>query len=338
MIRSVIHLTNFKALLAKNESETIQTAIEELTLSDLPTGECLIKVHYSSVNYKDALATKKGGGVVRNYPMIPGIDLSGEIVSSTDANFNIGDKVLVTGYQLGTAHFGGFSEYACVPSKWIVPLPTGLTLKEAMIIGTAGFTAALSIHALEQNPLTVTDSILVTGATGGVGSMAIAMLNKLGYQQITAASRKATASTDYLHNIGATTVTTPAELQLEKIKPLEKQLWQGIIDPVGGHGLTQWLAQLSYGGTLALSGNTGGLHFDSTVLPFILRGIHLTGIDSVSCPMALRKSLWNRLATTMKPDHLEMMIDNEITLNELPTAFNKILSGEMTGRTLVKIH
>ncbi|MGX7417891.1 acrylyl-CoA reductase family protein [Carnobacterium gallinarum] len=331
--------TTFKALVARLEDEEVHATFEELAINDLPQGDVLIEVYYSSVNYKDALAVKAGSGVVRNYPMIPGIDLSGIVQESSNSDFKVGDEVLVTGYKLGTGHFGGFSEFARVPAEWVVHLPAGLSLKEAMIIGTAGFTAALSVHQLEVNGLNPENpgEVLVLGATGGVGSMAIAQLQALGYQQIAAVSRKAQKEASFLTKLGATSILTLEEVQLEKKRPLAKQRWQAVIDPIGGALVPELLAQVDYNGGLALSGNANGVKFDATVFPFILRGIKLLGIDSVDCPMELRQNLWNHLATTMKPHYLSEMVDNEISLTDLPTAFSKILNGEMRGRTVVKV-
>lgn len=328
----------FNALQVDLVDSQATATVEKLTFADLPEGDILIEVHYSSVNYKDALAFQTKGGVVRTYPMIPGIDLSGIVKESTNPTFKVGDPVLVTGYKLGIQHFGGYSQFARVPSEWVVPLPAGLSLREAMIIGTAGFTAALSIHQLELNGLTPSGGdILVVGATGGVGSMAIAQLKALGYSSITAGTRKQTES-DFLFSIGASQVSPLSEIQLDPKKPLAKQRWQGVVDPVGGDLLPDLFAQINYNGALALSGNAGGINFSASVFPFILRGVKLLGIDSVDCPFQLRQELWSKLATTMKPANLEGMLDNEISLTELPLALEKILAGKMRGRTLVKLN
>ncbi|WP_034552426.1 acryloyl-CoA reductase [Carnobacterium funditum] len=330
-------MKSFPAFIAKEENNTIVSDIQMINKEDLPAGDVLIEVHYSGVNYKDALAAKMGSGVVRQYPLTLGIDLSGIVVESAVPEFKIGDPVIVTSYKLGVAHDGGYSEYARVPSDWVIPLPDGLTLKEAMIIGTAGFTAAQSIDALESAGLCLGQGdVLVTGATGGLGSMAISMLTKLGYS-VAAVSRKKEKSANYLHELGAKSVLSVADIQLPKPKPLAKPRWSAIIDPVGGPQLATLLAQLNYSGAIALSGNAGGLNFAATVLPFILRGVKLIGIDSVECPAELRKQLWQRLATDMKPDGLANMVDQQINLTDLPAAFSKILAGEMNGRTLVKI-
>ncbi|MCA9765684.1 MAG: oxidoreductase [Carnobacterium sp.] len=330
-------MKSFSALVAKEENNTLVTTIQQLTKEELPAGEVLIEVHYSGVNYKDALAATLGSGVVRNYPLTLGIDLSGIVVESAVSSIKKGDSVIVTSYQLGVAHDGGYSQYARVPSEWVVPLPEGLSLKEAMIIGTAGFTAAQSIQALESAEVNLSQgTVLVTGATGGLGSMAIAMLDKLGYS-VEAVSRKKEQSANYLSSLGAKSILSPTDIDLPKSKPLAKPRWSAIIDPVGGPQLSSLLAQLHYNGAIALSGNAGGIKFDATVLPFILRGVKLIGIDSVEYPIALRKQIWQRIATDMKPVHLATMIEQEIELADLPSAFSKILAGGMQGRTLVKI-
>lgn len=283
-------MESFKALVVDKLNNETKLSIQDLTLNDLPDGDVVIDVHYSSVNYKDGLATVPNGGVVRNYPFVPGIDLAGIVRDSQDPRYKPGDEVIITGYDLGVNHFGGYSEVARVPGDWIVPLPNGLTLKEAMAIGTAGFTAALSIHRLEENGLTSEKGpVLVTGATGGVGSSAVSMLSKLGYK-VTASSRKANEQ-DYLLQIGASEIITPEELTNPKNRPLLKQRWAACVDPVAGSYLPVILASIQYGGSVAVSGLTGGNNFTSTVFPFILRGVNLLGIDSVFCPMETRLAI-----------------------------------------------
>jgi len=331
-------MEEFKALWAENAGAEVKTTVRTFKKADLPDGEVLIEVHYSSVNYKDGLAgTNPKSGVIRNYPLILGIDLSGVVVESLDPAFRAGDKVIVTGYGLGVTHFGGFSQFARVPAAWVVPLPEGLSLREAMIIGTAGFTAAESVDALEkQGVQPQTGAVLVTGASGGVGGMAVTMLKRRGYT-IEAKSRKKADCTDYLKQLGASAVLHPAEASLEKTRPLAQQRWSASVDPVGGPMLPDLLAQLHYGGSLALSGNAGGISFEATVLPFILRGIKLVGIDSVNHPYAERVKLWERIANDLKPEKLELLVEQEITLEDLPVAFEKIMNGKMHGRTLVKL-
>lgn len=327
-------MEHFKALLVNKTESGTELNFQTLTLEDLPKGDVTIKVHYSSINYKDGLATIPNGGVVRNYPMVPGIDLAGTVIESENPNFKEGDEVLVTGYEIGVNHFGGYSEVARVPAEWIVPLPQGLSLKEAMAIGTAGFTAALSIHRLEENGVNkASGPVLVTGATGGVGSNAVAMLKKLGYT-VTASSRKQSEH-EFLKQIGADEIISPDELMNPNHKALLKQKWQAAVDPVAGEYLSVILASIQYGGSVALSGLTAGNTFTSTVFPFILRGINLLGIDSVYCPMEIRTQIWNRLAKEMKPNQLMNTITTEVSFEQIPGVLKKILAGELKGRYIV---
>lgn len=326
----------FSALVVDETNESLALTIEQTSIEALSQGEVQIQIAYSSVNYKDSLAVKQNGGVIRSYPMIPGIDLSGTILTSKDERFSEGQRVLVTGFGLGVTHTGGFAEIAQVPGDWIVPLPDGLSLKEAMIFGTAGFTAALSVQALEKNGLAENKKarIIVTGASGGVGSLAIAMLKKLGYQNILALSRKKTAI-DSLKKIGATEVISLEEFMPEKIKPLGKQQIDFAIDTVGGDVTSALLAQLSYDGSIAICGNAAGIKLNTTVLPFILRGAKLLGIDSVNVPMTQRLSVWQRLATDLNVSKHELI--NEISLQELPKTLDQLQSGTHIGRTIVQL-
>ncbi|MCF6093707.1 acryloyl-CoA reductase [Microaerobacter geothermalis] len=326
----------FMAFIVNKTEESFSAGMREISLDDLPEGEVTIQVAYSSVNYKDGLASIPNGKIVRFYPFIPGIDLAGTVVSSTDHRFKEGDEVIATSYELGVSHFGGFSQFARVPGDWVVPLPKGLTLKEAMIYGTAGFTAALSIQRMEENGLKPEDGpVLVTGATGGVGSMAVAMLSRLGYHVVASTGKE--SEHDYLRQLGAKEVLSREELSPEKIKPLDKQRWAGAIDPVGGNTLAYVLSTIKYGGSVASCGLTGGGEFSTSVYPFILRGINLLGIDSVYCPMVTRANLWNRMGSDLKPDDLDQAA-NEITLEELPNILAAILKGQVRGRTVVKIN
>lgn len=324
------------ALIINETNETITLSTEETPIETLDQGDVTIQVAYSSVNYKDSLAVKKNGGVIRSYPMIPGIDLSGTVLTSNDERFTEGQKVLVTGYGLGVTHTGGFAEIARVPGDWIVPLPDELNLKEAMVFGTAGFTAALSVQALEKNGLTQNKdaTILVTGATGGVGSLAIAMLKKLGYKNILALSRKKSAI-DSLKKIGATDVLLLDEFIPEKIKPLSKQTIDFAIDTVGGDVTSALLSQLRYDGSIAICGNAAGINLNTTVLPFILRNATLLGIDSVNVPMKERLVIWQRLATDLNVTPYELT--NEISLQELSETLNQLQAGTHIGRTIVKM-
>lgn len=327
-------INTFKALIANKQESEFSLNISELKMSDLPDGDVTIKVAYSSVNYKDGLASIPDGKIVNHYPHVPGIDIAGTVVISTSERFKEGDQVIATSYEIGVSHYGGYSEYARIPAEWIVPLPDGLSLKEAMVYGTAGFTAALSIHRLEQNGITPKDGqILVTGASGGVGSSAIAMLTKSGYDVI--ASSGKVEQYDYLRQLGAEEILSREDLQPEKIRALDKQCWAGAVDPVGGNSLAYVLSTTRYGGSVAVTGLTGGPKVPTTVFPFILRGVNLLGIDSVYCPMELREKIWKRMATDLKPDLAHLT--NEITFDELPQTLKAILGGKLIGRTVVKI-
>ncbi|MEH7254457.1 acryloyl-CoA reductase [Neobacillus niacini] len=326
---------DFKALVVDKTETDFTVGIKNITFDDLSAGEVLIKVAYSSINYKDGLASIPEGKIVRSYPFVPGIDLAGVVVSSEDPRFVEGDKVIATSYEIGVSHFGGFSEYARIPADWIVPLPENLSLKEAMVYGTAGFTAALSVQRLEENGLTPEKGkVLVTGATGGVGSIAVAILAKRGYEVVASTGKE--SEHDYLHNIGAKEVVSREAVFNGKIKALDKQLWAGAVDPVGGESLAAILSKIEYNGSVAVSGLTGGGNVPTTVFPFILRGINLLGIDSVYCPMEVRKPLWERMASDFKPDVLDLII-KEIRLEELPQTLPIILQGKARGRLIVKI-
>lgn len=326
----------FRALVVEKEGAETVVSIQEKTLADLPVGTVTIRAAYSSVNYKDGLASIPKGNIVSSYPFIPGIDVAGTIVASEDERFAEGDEVLVTGYELGVSHYGGFSEYVRVPGDWVVPLPAGLSLKEAMAYGTAGFTAALSIQRLQENGVTPEKGqILVTGATGGVGSLAVAMLAKLGYD--VAASTGKADEHEFLRRIGANEVIDRAELTPEKIRPLGKTRWAGAVDPVGGRTLAYVLTSIHYGGSVAVSGLTGGTTVDTTVFPFILRGVNLLGIDSVQCPMHVRRTVWEKMAREWKPDSLLDGIGRDVMLEELPQTLDSILKGQMRGRAIVRL-
>jgi acrylyl-CoA reductase (NADPH) len=327
---------SFKALVVNRTEDTFSVQIQPLSIQELPEADVLIKVAYSGINYKDGLATSPDGKIVRSYPFVPGIDLAGVVVSSKDPRFQEGDEVIATSYEIGVSHFGGYSEYARIPGDWIVPLPKGLTLKESMVYGTAGFTAALSIQRLEENGLTPDQGkVLVTGATGGVGSLAVSMLAKKGYE-VVASTGKATEH-NYLSNLGAKEMISREEVHSGKIKALDKQLWAGAVDPVGGETLAAIVSKLAYRGSVAVSGLTGGSNVPATIFPFILRGVNILGIDSVYCPMELRKLTWERMATDLKPDNLTDAVKEEITLEQLPEALPTILAGQARGRYIVKM-
>jgi acrylyl-CoA reductase (NADPH) len=328
--------TVFQAFVVNKTEEDFSADFKQLTVDDLPAGEVLIKVAYSSVNYKDGLASIQEGKIVRSYPFVPGIDLAGTVAESNDSRFKVGDEVIATSYALGVSHFGGYSEYASVKSDWIVPLPKGLTLKEAMALGTAGFTAALAIHQLEKNGLRPQNGqVLVTGATGGVGSIGINILNSLGYT--VAASTGKSSEHDYLRELGASEILSREETSAESNRPLEKERWAGSLDSVGGSTLAYLIRSTRYGGSIAAYGNTGGPNVNTTVFPFILRAINVLGIESVNCPMELRELLWHLLASDYKPGHLLDTIGHEIPFEELPQALAAILKGGIRGRTIIKI-
>jgi putative YhdH/YhfP family quinone oxidoreductase len=328
---------SFSALVVDKKSENqVEALVKELTLNDLPEGDVLIRVHYSGVNYKDSLASIANGNIVTSYPFVPGIDLAGVVVSSESPDFKEGDRVIATSYDIGVSHFGGYSEYARIRSEWIVPLPENLTLKEAMIIGTAGFTAALSVHRLEENHTSPANgSVLVTGATGGVGSFAVAILSKLGYTVEASTGKSSEAA--YLKELGASSIVGREDIYNGKLKALGKQKWSAAVDPVGGEPLASVLSQIQYGGSVAVSGLTAGGKVPTTVFPFILRGVNLLGIDSVYCPMPIRKEIWNRLANDFKPKSFEPFIQQEISLQDLPEVLPTLLKGKARGRTIVKL-
>lgn len=326
----------FKALMLTKTKDNFSANVQDVSLNDLPAGEVLIKVAYSGINYKDGLASIPEGKIVKSYPFIPGIDLAGTVVSSENPRFSEGDEVIATSYEIGVSHYGGYSQYARIPADWIVPLPKGLTLKEAMVLGTAGLTAALSVQRLEENGLSPDQGkVLVTGATGGVGSLAVSMLAKQNYHVV--ASTGKTAEHDYLHQLGAKDIISREDVHSGKIKALDQQQWAGAIDPVGGETLASILSKIQYNGSVAVSGLTGGGGVPTTVYPFILRGVNLLGIDSVNCPMETRKQIWHRMATDLKPNHLLDSINQEITLDELPETLPTILKGQVRGRIIVRL-
>ncbi|QCR31255.1 acryloyl-CoA reductase [Lysinibacillus sp. SGAir0095] len=329
-------MQTFDALIVNKKEEQFSVALQQLTFEDLPEGDVLIRVQYSGVNYKDSLATIPNGNIVKNYPFVPGIDLAGVVVSSEDPRFKEGDEVIATSYEIGVSHFGGYSEYARIPAEWIVPLPKGLSLKEAMTIGTAGFTAALSVLRLEDNGVKPEKGkVVVAGATGGVGSFAVSILSKLGFE--VEASTGKESEKEYLLNLGATSIVSREEVYDGKIRALGKQKWAAAVDPVGGEPLASLLSQIQYGGSVAVSGLTAGTNLPTTVFPFILRGVNLLGIDSVYCDMETRLKVWNRLATDFKPENLDDVIQQEVSLNELPEVLPTLLKGQARGRILVKL-
>jgi NADPH2:quinone reductase len=330
----------FRAFRVFEEDGRVQGRVVDATLDDLSPGEVVIKAAYSSVNYKDALAATGRGKIMRRFPLVGGIDVSGTVFSSAnsgssaDGRFREGQPVLVTGYDLGVAHDGGYAGFVRVPADWVVPVPDGLSLFDVMAIGTAGFTAALSIVDMELNGLTPAQGpVIVTGATGGVGSLAVQMLAARGYR-VTALTGK-DSEHDYLQSLGATDVLSRHRLQMGT-RPIEKPLWAGAVDAVGGETLAWLTRSMMYNGCIANSGLTGGTDLKTTVLPFILRGLKVLGIDSVMCPMARRLDVWRRLAADLRPNQLRT-IATDIGLDDLPTAFATLLDGAARGRYVVNV-
>ncbi len=327
-------MDRFRAFRIFNENGAIGGRVVDAALDELTAGEVVIKAEYSSVNYKDALAATGAGKIVRRFPLIGGIDVVGAVASTADARFREGEAVLVTGYDLGVANDGGYAAYVRAPASWVVRLPEGLTPFEAMALGTAGFTAGLSIARLEHNGLERgAGPVAVTGATGGVGSIAVACLAALGYE-VTAVTGKDSEHA-YLRALGAKDIL-PRSAIPKSTRPLEKATWAGAVDPVGGDTLAWLTRTMLYGASIANSGLTGGTELHTTVMPFILRGINLLGIDSAACPMKTRMEVWRRLSTDMKPKTLAA-IAHEIDLNGLPEAFDTLLEGRAKGRFVVRL-
>ena len=329
----------FRAYVAAKEvaadgSATVTRGVREFAAADLPEGEVEVRVGWSSVNYKDGLATRADGKVARISPLIPGIDLAGVVVASSDPAIEVGTSVLAHGYELGVSRHGGYAEYERVPAGWVVPLVRGLSARNSMAIGTAGFTAGMSVVALEERGLTPDDGpVLVTGASGGVGGTALAILAERGYE-VWAATGK-TDEADRLRSLGAAGILTREEVTAEG-KPLESERWAGAIDAVGGATLPYVLRTLRTGGAVASSGNAGGPKLDTTVFPFILRGVALLGMDSVNLPIARRRHIWDRLATDLRPRALGEHV-TEVTLDTLEPALDGIVAGAARGRWVVRV-
>lgn len=332
-------MKKFRALVVRDVDSEINYAIEDIDINMLSEGELIIRVEYSSVNYKDMLAVKKNGGVIRNYPMIPGIDLAGEVVNSKDERFKIGDHILVTGFQTGMTHTGGYSEYARIPADWVVLIPNGLTSKEVMIIGTAGFTAALSIIALEKGGMCEKNQpeILVTGASGGVGSIATQLLLKSGYKNISVLSKDKDVEGEFLKSLGVKNIYNLEDIspESEKGKPLGKQKFNYILDTVGGLVASRLLGNIYYGGSMSMCGNAAGIKFETTVLPFILRGINILGIDSVNFPREKRDEIWKKFINEW--NIMKELPFQEVKLDNIAEVFKAIQDGKHSGRTVVKI-
>lgn len=331
-----INSQKFRAFLVSEKPDGgFQHEITEKYISDLPAGEVVIRVHYSSLNYKDGLSSTGNKAVTRKYPHIPGIDAAGIVASSSTDEWKAGDQVVVTGFDLGMNTSGGFGEYIRVPAKWVVKLPEGLTLKQSMIYGTAGFTAGLSVAALiHENIRPEAGPIAVTGATGGVGSVTIAILSKLGYEVIAVSSKESAQA--FLRKIGATSIIPRNEVEDAGAKILLTPRFSAAVDTVGGRVLANIVKSLKYGGTVTTCGMVNGGDLPLTVFPFILRGVKLFGIDSVELPMEDRLPVWDKLGKEWRPDNIDSLA-HEISLEELPAAINKILHGEMEGRAVVSL-
>jgi len=328
-------MTTLKAYRIFNEDGKLASRFTDMKLEELDAGDVVIKVAYSSVNFKDALAATGAGKIIRRFPCVGGVDLSGTVVESADARFRKGDAVIATSYDIGVAHDGGYAEYARIPAGWVVPLPQGLDLFEAMALGTAGYTAALAVERMEHEGLKPANGpVIVTGATGGVGSIAVDILSACGYRVVALTGKE--AQSDYLKRIGAAEVMFRSSLDLSRIKPLDKATWAGAVDNLGGDVLSWIASTMQVGGTLASIGLAASYAFNTTVMPFILRGVSLLGVDSVNTPMGLREKVWRRLGADLKPRRLQS-IATTVNFADLPGVFEKLMKTQVRGRTVVKI-
>lgn len=326
-------MEKFKVYRLREADKKVVAAFEQVGIDELDAGEVVVRVAYSCVNYKDALAATGAGRIIRRFPCVGGIDLSGTVVESSDARFKKGDAVIATSYDIGVAHDGGYGEYARIKADWVVPMPKGMSLFDAMALGTAGFTAGLAVVRMEHEGLKPgAGPVAVTGATGGVGSIAIDILAGLGHH-VVAITGKAEES-DYLKGIGAKEVMLRSSLDLAKIKPLDKATWAGAVDNLGGEMLA-WLAStMQIGAPLASVGLAASMNLNTTVAPFILRGVSLLGVDSVNCPMPQRRRVWERLATDMRPKHLAQ-VTRTIAFDDLPKVFDDFIKARVRGRVVV---
>ncbi|MDB9857864.1 acryloyl-CoA reductase [Amylibacter sp.] len=327
----------FNALMVnKDEEGKTSASVEQINEDQLMEGNVTVAVEYSTVNYKDGLCIGPGGGLVRNYPHIPGIDFAGTVESSSDDRYKAGDKVVLTGWRVGEAHFGGYSQKARVNGDWLVPLPKGLDTRTAMAVGTAGFTSMLSVMALEDHGLKAGNGpVLVTGAAGGVGSVAVALLAALGHEVAGVTGRPETA--DYLKSLGATQIVAREEINETIKRPMEAETWAGCVDAVGGDMLARVLGQMKYGASVAAVGLAGGAGLPATVIPFLLRGVNLLGIDSVMQPYDNRLRAWERIAQDLPMDKLEDMVRPAV-LSDLPALGKDILKGQVQGRVVVDVN
>jgi NADPH2:quinone reductase len=325
----------FKAYRTFNDDNTVKSRFVDMTVDELDPGEIVVKTKYSTINFKDALSYNGAGKIMRKYPTNGGIDMAGTVESSTDPRWKRGDKVIVHAYDVGVAHDGGYSEYVRVPADWVVRRPESMTAFDAMTLGTAGFTAAQAIMLMEHNGLKPSNGpVAVTGATGGVGSVAIEILAKIGYEVVAITGKK--EETSYLRDLSAKEVLARASIDRSRIRPLEKATWAGAVDNLGGDLLAWLLATMKIGGTVAAVGLAADMKLNTTVAPFILRGVHLLGADSANCPMSLRQTIWNKLAVEWRPDVVHDQV-RTIDFADLPTHFDAYLKGLVRGRTVVKI-
>ena len=328
----------FKALVVNKDEESGKTsaAVEQITEAQLPEGDVTVAVEYSTVNYKDGLCIGPGGGLVRKYPHVPGIDFAGTVEASDDDRYSPGDKVVLTGWRVGEAYWGGYAQKAKVKADWLVPLPAGLDTRQAMAVGTAGFTAMLAVMALEDHGLKAGDGpVLVTGAAGGVGSVAVAILAALGHEVAGVTGRPETG--DYLKSLGASQIVARDEINETVKRPLEAETWAGCVDAVGGAMLARVLGQMKYGASVSAVGLAGGAGLPATVIPFLLRGVNLLGIDSVMQPYENRQRAWKRVASDLPMDKLEAMVQ-PATLPDLPQLGADILKGQVKGRVVVDVN
>lgn len=326
---------SFKALLIEEHDGKVSSGFVQLDEGRLDAGNVTIRVAYSSINYKDALAATGAGKIIRRFPCVGGIDLSGTVMESGDPRFKPGDQVIATSFDIGVAHHGGYAEIARVPSDWVVPLPDGLSLYEAMALGTAGFTAALGVVRMEENGLRPEKGpVIVTGATGGVGSLAIDMLARIGYHVVALTGKESEA--DYLRSLGAAEVLLRQSLDLTKIRPLDRARWAGAVDNLGGDVLAWIASTMEQGGTIASIGLAASMSLNTTVAPFILRGVSLLGIDSGYIREPYRSGVWQRLATDLRPPHLASM-SRRIPFDDLPATFGEYIAGRAKGRVVVEI-
>lgn len=317
----------------KDQDNTVSHRLTEMKVDDLSDGEVLVKCHYSGVNYKDALAATGKGAILKRFPLNGGIDFSGVIESSNNPEFKIGQQVIVNGCGLGEVHDGGLAEYARVPAEWIMPVPDGLTMKECMVLGTAGFTAGLAIHRMLENGQSPEKGpVVVTGASGGVGSNAVSMLSGLGYEVIAVSGRR--EFDKYLLSLGASKVCSAEDLDLSE-RPLDKSIFGGAIDNVGGQLLSKIIAHTNLWGNIASIGLADTHKFDATVFPFILRGVSILGVSSTNCPMPLRRKIWKRLGQDLKPKQLDKILTEEVKLKDVSPVFDELLNRKRFGRTIV---